>query len=363
MSGSSKLISGLGVLCRESLFNGLDVSIKTYRFPKSPFTKRRTQNSALTEKEKGKMKKITLILSVTIAIAVFLGATVTVYYSMQVTNPNKPGPLPSGEPPQWQIKVTGDVEQEKTWTLKEIAQLPLTNVTAIVNGENATYVGVPLYDFSNKTSISWDAGPIDIISGDGNKATMNIFQAYNSSAYPYYYNNNVIMLAFVKNGQWMTNETGGPVKLVAPYFAAEYQVENVAEIHFDPWIIAISGEVTNPLVITRENLASFQSRTVYAEFAPSEKRWSNWTGLPILNVLEAANTSNRAEKITIIAVDGYEKTYTIQQVKDGQMLIGYAENEHPLPHNQGGPFRLFAPTDQYKWAQFWVKFIKEIIVS
>jgi len=171
----------------------------------------------------------------------------------------------------------------------------------------------------------WDAGTIDIISIDGSKATMNIFQAYNSSAYPYYYNNNVMTLAFAKNGQWITNETGGPVRLIAPYFAAEYQVENVDEIHFNPWTISISGKVANPLVITRANLASFQSRTVYAEFAPSEKRWSNWTGLPILDVLQVANVSSIAEKITIIAIDGYAKNYTLQQVEDGQMLIGYAE--------------------------------------
>ncbi len=321
----------------------------------------------LVEKEergKALMKKNTALFStITIAIVV-LAAFASIYYLGAFNKNNQvTSVLPNGEPPLWQIKITGDVEQEKTLTLKEIAQMPLTNVTANINGENATYIGVPLFDFSNKTGISWDAGPIDFISTNGNKATLNIFQAYNSSAYPYYYNNNVIMVAFVKNGQWMTNETGGPVKLVAPYFADKYQVENVAEIHFNPWTISISGEVSNPLFITKENLTSFQSRTVYAEFAPSEKRWSNWTGLPMLDVLQAANTSDRAEKVTIIAVDGYTKDYTLEQVADGQMLIGFYENGKPLPQSQGGPFRLFAPTDQYKWAQYWVKFVNQIIVS
>ncbi len=309
------------------------------------------------------MKKKTAALSAVIAIVIILAATFTFYYSLQNTSDTQVSTLPQGEPPQWQIRITGDVEQEKTLTLKEISQMPLTNVTIDINGENATYLGVPFYDFCNMTGMQWDVGPIEVISADGTKATVNIFQAYNSSAYPYYYTNNVITLAFAKNGQWMTNETGGPAKLVAPYFAAEYQVENVAEIHFNPWVMSISGEVANPLTITRENLTSFQSQTVYAEFAPSEKRWSNWTGLPILDVLQVANVSSRAEKITIIAIDGYEKNYTLDQVSDGQMLIGYAENDCPLPHSQGGPFRLFAPTDQYKWAQFWVKFVDQIIVS
>jgi DMSO/TMAO reductase YedYZ molybdopterin-dependent catalytic subunit len=309
------------------------------------------------------MKKKTAIISAAIAIVIILAATFTAYYYMQPANPKETSALPPGEPPQSQIRITGDVEQEKTLTLKEITQMPLTNVTTVINGENATYVGVPFYDFCNITGMQWDVGPIEVISADGSKVTINIFQAYNSSEYPYYYTNNVITLAFVKNGQWMTNETGGPLKLIAPYFAAQYQVENVAEIHFNPWTISISGEVANPLTITRNNLTSFQSTKVYAEFAPSVKRWSNWTGLPILDVLQVANISDRAEKLTIIAVDGYVKNYTLDQVRDGQMLIGYSENDQPLPHSEGGPFRLFAPTDHYKWAQYWVKFIQEIIVS
>jgi DMSO/TMAO reductase YedYZ molybdopterin-dependent catalytic subunit len=314
--------------------------------------------------EKQIMKTRAILFTIfTIAVVVCASFALTNYVGIFSQNNQELSLLPKGEPPQWQIKITGDVAQEKTFTLKEISQMPLTNVTTTINGENTTYLGVPLIDFSNQTGVSWDAGPIDFISANGNKATLNIFQAYNSSAYPYYYNNNVIVVAFVKNGQWMTNETGGPVKLVAPYFAKEYQVENVAEIHFNPWTISISGEVSNPLFISKENLSNFQSRTVYAEFAPSEKRWSNWTGLPMLDVLQAANMSNRAEKITIIAVDGYEKNYTLEQVADGQMLIGFSENGNPLPQSQGGPFRLFAPTDQYKWAQYWVKFVSQIIVS
>jgi DMSO/TMAO reductase YedYZ molybdopterin-dependent catalytic subunit len=309
----------------------------------------------------GKMKKKTAILAAVIVV-VLVVASFAVYFNLPLFSVDKSS-LPSGEPPQWQISITGDVKQEQTLTLKDLTQMPLTNVTAVINGENATYVGVPFYDFCNLTGLQWDVGPIDVVGADGAKATVNIFQAYNSSAYPYYYTNNVITLVFVKNGQWMTNETGGPVKLVAPYFSAEYQVNSVAEIRFKPWMMTITGEVANPLVITRANLTSYPSTTVYAEFAPSVKRWSNWTGLPILDVLQIANMTSRAEKITIIAIDGYTKNYTLTQVLDGNMLIGYAENDQPLAHNEGGPYRLFAPTDKYKWAQYWVKFISEILVS
>jgi DMSO/TMAO reductase YedYZ molybdopterin-dependent catalytic subunit len=266
------------------------------------------------------------------------------------------------EPPQGTLKVTGNLQQEKTYTLKELTQMPMTNVTVAVNGENATYFGVDFYSFCNQTGMNWDVGPVEVISADGTKATLNIIQAYNSTHYPYRYNDNVIMLAYSKNDQWMTNETGGPLKLITPYFPNEYQVQNVAEIHFKPWTVMIAGKVANPIVLTSANLTSIQPKTVYAEFAPSAKRWSNWTGLPILDVLQAANVSERADMLTITAVDGYVKNYTLAQVEEGKMMLGYAENDAPLMHTEGGPYRLFAPTDKYKWAQFWVKFIVEIKV-
>jgi DMSO/TMAO reductase YedYZ molybdopterin-dependent catalytic subunit len=299
-----------------------------------------------------------IFLIALVAVVVVSTFSLTLLYSYPTAN----GQLPSGEQPQAHIKILGDVERERSWTSKEIAALPFTNVTVKLNGSNETYLGVPFNDFCNRSGIRWDVGPIEIVSTDGSKATVNIFQVYNSSAYPYYYNSNVIMLAFARNGQWLTSETGGPLKFVAPYFPAECQIENVAEIHFKPWTISISGMVENTVTLTENNLATFPQRTVYAEFAPSEKRWSNWTGIPILDILEAANMSKRAEKITITAIDGYQKNYTLQQIEEGQMMIGYSENNSPLPLDQGGPFRLFAPTEKYKWAQFWVKFVLEIIV-
>jgi DMSO/TMAO reductase YedYZ molybdopterin-dependent catalytic subunit len=296
-----------------------------------------------------------------LAVAIIATATITTYFAMQPAT-TKASLLPSTDPPTWQVKVTGDLQPEKNLTLQDLLQMPLTNVTATIDGEDQTFVGVPLYDFCNQTGVNWDAGTINLISNQGNEASINIYQAYNSSAYPYYYNNNVITLAFAKDGEWLTNETGGPIRLIAPYFSAATQVRSVVEVHVDDYAVSISGAVSNPLTITGKNLTVVQPRSVYAEFAPSEKRNSTWTGLPLMNLLQLANVSSRAERITIIAIDGYQKNYTLEEVANGQMMLGYQENGNPLPHTQGGPFRLFAPTEQYKWAQYWVKYVAQIIV-
>jgi DMSO/TMAO reductase YedYZ molybdopterin-dependent catalytic subunit len=324
----------------------------------------RTGKAAIREKGERAMKKTTAIIFAIIAIVLIIAAAFSSYYTVQnTTTPQKTSFLPAGEPPQDQIRVTGDFAQEKTWTIKELSQMPLTNVT--IKGETDNYTGVTLIEFCNQTNLNWDAGPLNIIGATGNSATLSVFQAWNSTYYPYYYNNNVIVLAFIKNGQWMNSQAGGPIKLVAPYFSPEYQVQNVAEINSIPWTITVSGDVANPIVITGKNLTCVQPKTVHAEFRPGGEtnRTSDWTGLPIMDVLQAANMLDRAEKITIVAIDGYAKNYTLDQVRDGQMMIGYRENGQSLPTAQGGPFRLFAPTDQYKWGQYWVKFIREIIVS
>lgn len=307
------------------------------------------------------MQKRTRILAVSVLAIIVVAAIVAAYFQMMpITNQ-----LPSGQPPQWQVKVEGDVEQEKTVTLKEMTQMPLTTVNTIIDGENATYKGVTLLDFCNKSSMFWDAGPIDVISANGERATLTTFQAWNSTFYPYYQINNRIMLVFVKNGQWLTDETGGPVRLIAPYFADAYQVENVAEVDIGLWTVSVSGAVSNPLTITGENVTDFQQTTVHAEFFPGGEpnRTSDWTGASMMTVLKAANMSNTADMVTFIAIDGYEQNFTITQIQDSQMLLGYIENGKAFPLNQGGPFRLFLPTEQYKWGQYWVKFVHMIIVS
>ncbi len=312
------------------------------------------------------MKKRTAFLALTTVIIIILSAFASLYYAKVIgNNPNantNQALLPAGNPPQWQIEVTGDVSQQKTWTLNEIDKMPLTDV--IVKSENATYRGVALTEFCNQTGILWGAGPLNIISATEQSATLSTFQAWNSTYYPYSYSYNVIVLAFIKNGQWMTKQTGGPVKLIAPDFASNYQVEQVAEIQSEPWTVSVAGDVANPLVISAENLTDFQPQTLHGEFRPGDapNMTADWTGIPILEVMQSAKASDRASQVCVMGIDGYEQNFTLAQLTAGEMLLGYKENGQYLPTSQGGPFRIFAPTPDYKWGQYWVKFVVEIYV-
>jgi DMSO/TMAO reductase YedYZ molybdopterin-dependent catalytic subunit len=306
------------------------------------------------------MQKRTKILAISV-LAIIVVATFVAYFQMKPST----NQLPTGNPQQWQIKVSGEVKQEVTTTLKEMTQMPLTTVNTVIDGENATYKGVTLLEFCERSGMDWDAGAINIISANGDEATVSVFQAWNSTSFPRGQNNSRIMLAFVKNGQWMSNGTGGPVRLIAPDFSDQYQLESVAEVNIGLWTMSVSGAVSNPLTITGENVTDFQQTTVHSEFVPGDEpnRTSDWTGASMMSVLNAAKMSNTAETVTIIAVDGYEQNFTISQIQAAQMQLGYMENGKALPLDQGGPFRLFLPTQEYKWGYYWVKFVKEIVVT
>ena len=304
------------------------------------------------------MKKTRLIVLAALIVAVIIIAIVASYY---FTMPTQNSLLPSGEPPQSQITITGDVATEVTLTTKDLTQMPLTNVTHTIKGETANYVGVTLLEFLNRTGASWDSGLINVAASDGFNKTLNIYQAWNSTQYP----DSEIILAFVKNGQWMTNSTGGPIQLITPGLASSYNVKSVTQLQLEPWTINVSGAVSNPLVLTGENITNFETETVQAAFAPGgePQRTSNWTGTSLWSVLQAAGISDSASKITVGAIDGYTRDFTVAQTKDLNILIGFKENGEYFPPVMGQPFRLVVPVEDFKWGQNWVRWVSQIEVS
>jgi DMSO/TMAO reductase YedYZ molybdopterin-dependent catalytic subunit len=304
-----------------------------------------------------KNKKIA-ITTTTIALIIIALATATYY---QVNTPAQINLLPQQEPPQAQIKITGEFQTQKTLSIKELTQMPLTNITTTIKGETANYLGVTLLELLNKTSTAWDTGLINVISTDGFNKTITLYQAYNSTQYP----GSEIILAFAKNSKWITDTTEGPLKLITPALASAYNVKSVTEINLQPSTITITGAVSNPIVLTGQNITSFETKTVQATLAPGgePQRTSTWTGTNLWNILQTSGTSSNASKVTVYAIDGYSKEFTITQVKNLGILIGYQENNAYLTPVNGQPYRLVVPTEDFKWGQYWVRWVSQIIVA
>jgi DMSO/TMAO reductase YedYZ molybdopterin-dependent catalytic subunit len=299
-----------------------------------------------------------VLAAATLAVIIF-ALIASIYYLAGA--PAQSNLLPSGEPPQVQLKITGDLAAEKSLTIKDLSAMPLTSVTHTIKGETADYVGVTILNLLNKTGASWDAGLINVISTDGFNKTLNLYQAYNSTQYA----GSEIILAFVKDGKYITDTKEGPLKLITPGLTSAYNVKSVAEINLQPWTISVTGAVSNPMVLTSGNITNYETKTVQAALAPGgePQRTSAWTGTSLWSILQASGISSGASKVTVTAIDGYSREYTVAQVKDLGLLIGYQENGAYLSPVNGQPYRLVVPTEDFKWGQFWVRWVSQVTVS
>lgn len=298
-------------------------------------------------------------MAITVVAIVAVVAVITASYYLAPTA--QTSLLPSGDPPEWQLTVTAESTAGTTLTIEDLTQMPLTNLTHTIKEETAEYTGVPLFEFLNVTGASWDTGLITVIATDGYSKTITPYQVWNSTQYE----NEEMLLAFVKDGQWMSSDNGGPVQLITPGLASAYNVKNVAEIQLAPWTISISGEaVSEPLVITGENITDYET-TVQAAFAPGggPQRTSEWTGADLWSILQDAGIQETATTVTVTAIDGYSKEFTVAHVEEIGMLIGYQENGEYFTPDGGQPFRLILPNEEYKWGQYWVRWVSEIDVS
>jgi DMSO/TMAO reductase YedYZ molybdopterin-dependent catalytic subunit len=317
------------------------------------------EKSASEEKKLNKNKKIVLTaISITLIISALAAS---IYYLSGVPAPGSNLSLPSGNPPQVQLKITGALAAEKTLTINDLTQMQLTNVTTTIKGETANYVGVTLLQLINHTGASWDTGFIKVIASDGFNRTINTYQAYNSTQYP----GKEIILSFAKNGNWITDIGEGPLKLITPGLASNFNVKSVSEILLQPWTINVTGAISNPLLLTGSNLANYEIKTVQAALAPGgePQRTSSWTGVSLWSILQSSGLSEGSSKVTILAIDGYSREYTIQQAKEIGILIGYKENDDYLTPVNGQPYRLVVPLEDFKWGQYWVRWVSGVIIT
>jgi DMSO/TMAO reductase YedYZ molybdopterin-dependent catalytic subunit len=292
-------------------------------------------------------------------IAVIIIAVVAAYYITDIPTTQK-NLLPSGQVPQGQVTVTGDISTPTTLTVQDLSAMPLTNVTVTIKGETATYVGVTILELLNKVGASWDTGFITLVGSDGYSKTINFYQAYNSTQYA----GKEIILAFAENGKWIPGTSEGPFWLIAPGFAPSYDVYSVTEIKLQPWTISVTG-ITSPMTLVSGNMTNYGVQTVQAAFAPGGQPQitANWTGVSLWIILQAGGIPSGASSVTVTGIDGYSQEFNISQVQSIGMLIGYQENGQYLTPSMGQPYRLMFSSADYKWGRYWVSWVAQITVS
>jgi DMSO/TMAO reductase YedYZ molybdopterin-dependent catalytic subunit len=173
---------------------------------------------------------------------------------------------------------------------------------------------------------------------------------------------------------------------------AHFYVRNHFQIPtFDPaaFRLTVGGLVERPLTLGIRDLQNMRSqavvvtlecagngRTMFDPPVPGEK-WAfgavstaEWTGVPLVEVLDRAGVKGGAREVVFRGadcgnVDGhtesihFERSLSLDQARDPDVLLAYAMNGEPLPLHHGYPLRLIVP----RWyAVASVKWLTEIEV-
>ena len=121
----------------------------------------------------------------------------------------------------------------------------------------------------------------------------------------------------------------------------EYQ--QLVRGQFSDWRLGVTGLVKQPLSLSLEDLKRLPARTQITAHV-CEQGWSaigQWTGTPLLRVLEAAGgVTPGARYVVIDTFDGWYEGYDMFDVVHPQTILAYGLNGVDLPIGNGAPVRL-----------------------
>ena len=112
---------------------------------------------------------------------------------------------------------------------------------------------------------------------------------------------------------------------------------------FTEWCLPVEGLVNRPVTLSLEDLKRFPQQTQITSHI-CEQGWSaiaQWTGAPLLQVLEAAGgVKPEARYVVIDAYGGWYEGYDMFDVVHPQTILAYSMNGKDLPQGNGAPVRL-----------------------
>ena len=129
------------------------------------------------------------------------------------------------------------------------------------------------------------------------------------------------------------------------------------------WELTISGDVSNPVTYTFDELAKMEMvdlNGVLMEKSRGEDEVRSFSGISLAALLEAAGASEDYSTITAIAGDGYAIEISKDEMVDGIVAMKQSGNWIVDEDPDAGPIRLVFPLTP---ANRWVFQIQEIIVN
>lgn len=134
------------------------------------------------------------------------------------------------------------------------------------------------------------------------------------------------------------------------------------------WSLDIRGEVENPLSLSLDDLrghddATSQIVTMECVSNPVGGRListAEWTGVPLIALLNQAQLSDDTVDIVTIGLDAYSEAIPVDQVQSPNIFLAYEMNGQPLPSEHGSPLRLLIPGRYGFRSTKWVSVIRAV---
>ena len=164
---------------------------------------------------------------------------------------------------------------------------------------------------------------------------------------------------------------GDDVTPTADFYARNHF--QIPTLELSTWQLRISGQVERPLSLSLEDLMRMRSetkvvtlecagngRSMFSALTDGEQ-WTlgavstaEWTGVPLVDVLDRAGVEPRAREILFRGADrgsvegqtiitAFERSLALDVARDSRSLLAYAMNGEPLPERHGYPLRLIVP--------------------
>lgn len=130
------------------------------------------------------------------------------------------------------------------------------------------------------------------------------------------------------------------------------------EINIEEWRLEVTGLVENPLSLTYDEILAMPQVTqiTYLYCMPGYEGTGEWTGVPLLSVLEKAGYSDETVSVVFHAADEYSSSIPLEKALLEDTILAYKMNGVTLPEEHGYPLRLVVPDKVgYKWVKWVVK--------
>lgn len=211
--------------------------------------------------------------------------------------------------PDYTINVTG--LHDGTISLSQLKTMKAETFDATLVKSTGTeipssYTGVKFMDILNSYGVQPEY--ISFVSEDGYMITL-VKDEYDTA-----------YICYAEKGVQLTQETGGPIRLVIPDQPGKLWLTWLKEIKLldSSNALVVAGNTKVTIVLTPEDLGRFEKKTIQAEF---KGEMGTYTGVPLVAILDRARYADNATSIKFVASDGYSKEVSFQEAYSNQDIL------------------------------------------